>query len=145
MKIIRFVCLSLLLLLTGSLMGCSVFTKTPPDEAVKLAIAQQLAHTQQAIAQDLGSLSDASALSSLKPNFKIEKINVQNRTKVPESEQFLRSKSDRVFYNEAYSVKGTFEASLDNRYQAVEGPFELYLGTNTVDESDVQTWYLIEP
>mgnify|MGYP001030652446 FL=1 len=149
MKVIKLICLSLLLLLTSSLSGCGVFTKTPPDKAVELAIAHQLARTQQTIARDLGILTDSTTLSDRepnfsKPNFKIEKVSVQNREKITESKTLPRSENNSIFYNEVYRVKGTFEASLEDRYPAVEGPFEVRLGTDTTDEADVQTWYLIE-
>ncbi|MGB7488360.1 MAG: hypothetical protein WA901_19360, partial [Phormidesmis sp.] len=69
MKIIKLVCLSLLLLLTSGLSGCGVFPNTPPDKAIELAIAHQLARTQQTIARDLGILADSAAPGGLKPDF----------------------------------------------------------------------------
>ncbi|MGB3670726.1 MAG: hypothetical protein WA984_11475 [Phormidesmis sp.] len=149
MKIIKLVCLSLLLLLTSGLSGCGVFTKTPPDKAIELAIAHQLALTQQTIARDLGILADSAAPGGLKPdffkpNFKVEKVSVQNREKVTEFKPLPRGEKNSTFYNEVYRIKGTFEASLEDRYPAVEGAFEVRLGTDTTDEADVKTWYLIE-
>ncbi len=164
MKVIRLICLSLLLLLTSGLTGCGVFNKTPPDKAVELAIAHQLSQTQQTLAHDLGLLTDKPTANLSQagvpefnvlvpnfptPNFKIEKVNIQKREKVTASKPLPRDQNNRAYYNEVYSVKGTFEASLDDRYRAVEGPFEVRLGTDTASEgaseASMQTWYVIEP
>lgn len=134
MRILRLVCLAFLLMLTS----CSLLSATPPDQAVRMAIAQQLTQTQQSIAKDLGlSPNEASA------DFKIENVDVFERQKVTD-DQLLSHPS----VTEAYKVRGTFKAKLagsKGRNSSTDAPFELYLGTDTTDDSDVQTWFLMRP
>ncbi|MEL6816097.1 MAG: hypothetical protein AAFP03_15010 [Cyanobacteria bacterium J06598_3] len=143
MKMIRLMCLSLLLLLTSCSTLNRVFTQTPPDQAVELAIANQLSHTQQSLAQNLGLLDNNTLPSSLKPNFKIEKVNIQKREKLTEPDRLNYPQVDEI-----YRVSGTFEASLNAPdYEATKSLFEVYLGSEETDpavERDVDTWFLLQ-
>ena len=140
MKVLRRLCLVCLLLSTSFLTGCGGFAQVPPEEAVRLAIAQQLTHTQQAIAQDLGLLASTDN-DSFKPNFKIEKITVKSREKVTDSEI-----SNRRNIQEVYRVRGNFEAKLTrskSKQPPTSSPFELYLGTNPTEANGPETWFLL--
>ena len=124
---LRFILLATLLLLTG----CGVLAQTPPDQAVKLAIAQTLANTQQSLAQDL-------QLDAAKPNFKIKKITVKSRQQVnqPEFKQYP---------GDVYRVRGTFDATLNQSESSQSNPFDLYLSSDTQETDKIETWYLIHP
>ncbi len=128
---LRIICLAMLLLLTS----CGVLAQTPPDQVVKLAIAQTLTNQQQAIAQALN-------LSASKPNFKIEKIAVKNRQKInaPDFKQYP---------GEVYRVSGTFDTKLQGPAKSSQlepnNPFDLYLSTDPQDTSETQTWFLLKP
>ena len=128
---LRTICLALLLLLTS----CGVLAQTPPDRAVELAIAQTLTNQQQDIAQALN-------LEASKPNFKIEKIDIQSRQK-------LTSPDFRKYPGEVYKVRGTFKATLKSatlpNQTNTHSPFELYLSTDPQNPSETQTWYLLHP
>ncbi len=140
MKVLRRLCLVCLLLSISFLTSCGGFAQMPPEEAVRLAIAQQLTHTQQAIAQDLGLLASTDD-GSFKPNFKIEKITVKSREKVTNSEI-----ANRQNVQEVYRVRGDFEAKLThskNQQPPTSSPFELYLGTNPTEASGPETWFLL--
>jgi len=74
-------------------------------------------------------------------NFKLESINISNRQKVTDAALLANPT-----VTEAYKVSGTFLATLiesGDRSNIKDTPFELYLGTDTTDESDVQTWFLL--
>ncbi|MEM9949118.1 MAG: hypothetical protein AAF810_24050 [Cyanobacteria bacterium P01_D01_bin.36] len=146
MKIVRLMCLALLLLLTS----CSLLPQTPPDAAVELAIAHHLSQTQHSLAQDLGILNEQTA-TKLKPNFTIDNIAVKSRQKVTNSslstEQALGSR-----IGEIYKVRGSFDATLtakDFQKKQKNSTFEVLLGRNATETEEnsgsVQTWYLIEP
>ncbi|MEL6160687.1 MAG: hypothetical protein AAFR18_15875 [Cyanobacteria bacterium J06627_32] len=139
MKVFRLICIALLLLLTG----CGVFAKTPPEQAVRLAIAQQLTQTQQTIAENLGTFTANTPSESLKPNFKIEKISIKSREKLTAT-PLLRHPN----LSEVYKVTGTYWATLteqSSQKAQQDTPFDLLLGTDTAEEDEVQTWYLIQP
>ncbi|PZO58727.1 MAG: hypothetical protein DCF15_04400 [Phormidesmis priestleyi] len=126
-----------------ALSSCTAFASVPPDEAVRLAIAQQLTHTQQTLAQALGFESTPA------PNFKIDNLTVKSREKLNPSD-FSRSDIP----SELYRVRGTFETALTApalKAKAVvqqNSPFEIYLASEpqlqdseTTDK--VQTWFLV--
>ncbi len=123
--------------------SCTAFASVPPDEAVKLAIAQQLTHTQQTLAQALGFESTPA------PNFKIDSFTVKSREKLNSSE-FSRNDIP----GELYRVRGTFATALTapalKAKEVVQqnSPFEIYLASEPQPpDSDsahkVQTWYLV--
>ncbi len=125
------------------LSSCTTFTSMPPDEAVRLAIAQQLTHTQQTLAQALGFESTPA------PNFKIDHLTVQSREKLNPSD-FSRNDIP----SELYRVRGTFETALTApalKAKAVvqkNSPFEIYLASepqpqNSENTDKVQTWFLV--
>lgn len=132
------------------LTGCRALAQQPPDQAVRLAVAQQLSNAQQTIAQGLG------ASNPIKPNFKIDKLEVKNRERVSEK-RFQRS----GYPSDIYKVEGTVKATLtaSNRKVQQSGPFKIYLGTNSKDstntadadsqsidsQSKIQTWFMINP
>lgn len=133
-------------LLMGLLIGlssCAAFASVPPDAAVRLAIAQQLTHTQQTLAQNLGFESTPA------PNFKIDHLTIQSREKLNPSE-FSRNDIP----GDLYRVRGTVETALTapalNAKATVQqnSPFEIYLAsqpqTQDVKATDkVQTWFLV--
>ncbi len=134
MKRLKLVCLALLLIV---LTGCGVLSQTPPDQAVKLALAQQLTNTQQAIAQDLGITPSDSP-----PNFKIDQLTVTSRQKLAKS-----SLQRDDIPGDAYRVRGTFEATLTgaNRQIQQSSPFDLYLSADLETDSETQTWFFFQP
>lgn len=90
-----------------------------------MAIAAQLAETQQSLAQQLGlPITEA-------PNFTIDQVQVQDR------EQFQNG-SDLT-----YHLRGTFAATLQVRDRQVkqDSPFEVYL--RPMPEDQEQTWMLM--
>ena len=128
---LRIICLAALLLLTS----CGVLAQTPPDQVVKLAIAQTLTNQQQAIAQALN-------LSDSKPNFKIDKIDIKRREKIS-------STDFKQYPGEVYRVRGTFNTTLRGPTKSSQlesnNPFDLYLSTDPEDTSETQTWFLLKP
>lgn len=142
MKRLQLVCIVLLFWLLTS---CGVLNQVPPDQAIRLAIAQQQTNIRQEISNGLGL--SAQADPTLK--FKIDKLTVASRQKLTGS-----TLSKPGYPDSLYKVRGTFDAILANPEQTIrqESPFELYLGTNSQGkESDkstadtVETWYLIPP
>lgn len=140
MRVLRWLCLICLLLSTSCLTSCRSLAQVPPDQAVQLAIAQQLSHTQQAIAQDLGLL-DMRQGDRVNPNFKIRKITVDSREKISDLESAKRHNIQDV-----YRVRGTFEANLiDSIGQPpAHSPFDLYLGTTPAETNGPETWFLLD-
>lgn len=134
MKKLKLACLALLLIV---LTGCGVLSQTPPDQAVKLALSQQLTNTQQAIAQDLGITT-----SNAVPNFKIDQLNVTSRQKLAKS-----SLQRDDIPGDAYRVRGTFETTLTgaNRQIQQSSPFDIYLSADLEDDSETQTWFFFKP
>ena len=134
MKRFKVVCFSLLLILLTS---CGVLSQTPPTQAIKLALAQQLTDTQQTLARDLGV-----ADSTLAPNFKIGRITVDSRQKLDKSS--LRRDD---IPGDAYRVRGTFEATFtgSNRQIRQSSPFEIYLSADLENDSETQTWFFFQP
>ena len=138
------------------LTSCGALAQQPPDQAVRLAVIQQLSHAQQTIAQGLGDSSQ------LKPNFKINRLEVKNRKRVAEK-RFQR----RGYPSDIYKVEGTVKATLTASNYKVQqsGPFKVYLGTNPKgsdntenvadsqsassesadSESKLETWFMISP
>lgn len=146
MKIVRLMCLALLLLLTS----CSLLSQTPPTRAIELAITQQLTQTQKALAQDLGIWSQQNPENSLKPNFKINSLTVQHRNKLTDLNQLRRPGLSQVV-NEVYRVSGKFDATwTTNNLQRHQknSSFEVLLGREVTDTdsstNSVETWYLLE-
>lgn len=139
MKVFRLVCIAMLLLFTG----CGVFAQTPPEQAIRLAIAQRLTQTQQNIAENLGIVSDNASPERIKPNFTVDDVNVNSREKLTASPLL---KHPNV--GEVYRVKGTYKATLSRQISQKaqqDAPFDLLLGTDTEQSGEIQTWYLIEP
>ncbi|MBE9063124.1 hypothetical protein [cf. Phormidesmis sp. LEGE 11477] len=139
MRVLRWLCLGCLLLLTSGVTGCQALAQVPPDKAVRLAIAQQLSQTQQAIAQDLGLLQGSEDES--KANFKLEKVTVNSREKVTDLESAQRHNIQDV-----YRVRGSFEAKLLHpigQPPPTRSPFELYLGTNPTEADGLETWFVL--
>ncbi|MEM8502646.1 MAG: hypothetical protein AAF716_05775 [Cyanobacteria bacterium P01_D01_bin.1] len=145
MRGLRLLFLVCLLLFTGLLSGCSAFTQVPPDQVVRMAITRQLSHTQQTIAQDLGLLVSADN-EELKPNFRIDKITVETREKVTNSEVGRSEVVQNQNIKEIYRVRGSFEAKLTGsktKQPPISSPFDLYLGTNSNEADDLETWFLL--
>ena len=134
MKRLRLACLILLMIVLTS---CGVLSQTPPTQAIKLALAQQLTDTQQTLARDLGVADSPSA-----PNFKINRITVDSRKKLDKS----RLQREDI-PGDAYRVRGTFEATLTgaNRRIQQSSPFEIYLSADLEDDSETQTWFFFQP
>ncbi|MGB3292738.1 MAG: hypothetical protein WBB01_07130 [Phormidesmis sp.] len=134
MRSIKLACLTLLLVV---LTGCGVLSQTPPNQAVKLALAQQLTNTQQTLAQDLGIFAN-----DLVPNFKIDRLTVDSRQKLAKS-----SLQRDDIPGDAYRVRGTFEATLIGSSRQIQqsSPFEIYLGADPNGDSETQTWFLFRP
>lgn len=148
MKRFGLVCLAALLLLLTS---CGVLAKTPPDQAIKLAVSQTLAKTQDNLAQELGLRNQEERA----PNFKISQLKVASREKLTADDMTLASLNEASL-DEVYRVRGTFRATLttsrslkDNGRFQQTSPFEVYLGTNTVTEQEtteaIETWFLVQP
>lgn len=139
MRVIKLVCIGLLILLSG----CGVFAQTPPESAIRLAIAQQLTHTQQGLAKDLGLTQKSRFANGLEPNFKVDKVYVQRRDKLTDSRVLGRESID-----EAYRVRGTFDATLTGpskqKFQQ-NSSFDLLLGTDSEDVGEIKTWFLLQP
>lgn len=150
---LRLICLGLLLLLTG----CGLWAKVPPDQAIRLAIAQQLASTQQTLAVDLGLASSQSA--ELAPNFNITQLEVTSREKIAEAQSPGQSSGQSSGLSPAqlpgslYHVRGSFSATLTpserpSRQAPIvqKSPFDLYL-SSTPDQHDtsVETWFWVKP
>jgi len=51
MKKLKLLCLAALLIVLTS---CGVISQTPPNQAIRLAVSQMLANTQETLAQELG-------------------------------------------------------------------------------------------
>lgn len=138
MKKLRLLCFTALLILsTAFLVGCSAFAQVPPDQAIKLAIAQQLTHTQNDLAQTLGLQDEAVR----EPNFKINQLTVKSREKLTNPEIQQR------YPGELYKVRGAFEATLTAFGQKTKqsSSFEIYLAHDPQDLSEVDTWFLLKP
>lgn len=136
MKKLKLLCLAALLIVLTS---CGVISQTPPNQAIRLAVSQMLANTQETLAQELGL---ANGMKN-KPNFKINQLKINSREKLP-AEAF----EDRAI-GDVYRVRGTFRTELrTGAYSNSIGqssPFEIYLGTNLQEtDSDVETWFLIK-
>lgn len=135
-KLLVMCCLGILLLLTS----CDAIAQTPPTQAVKLALTQQLLEKQQNLAQNLGLKSDGEAV----PSFQVAHVTVRNRKKMPQ-----KGFPDHIL-GEVYKIQGTFDVSwgttADENVVQKSSPFELYLGTDPQDaDADVATWFLIRP
>jgi len=146
MKILRLMCLALLLLLTS----CSLLTQTPPDQAVKLAITQQLIRAQKSISQNLGITDQQASGNTIKPNFKIDGVTIQSRNRVVDFSQLNYPDLDQIV-DEVYKVNGKFDATLTsenaNRQQK-DSRFEVLLGRKTTqgnqEANPIETWYFVE-
>ena len=148
MKRFGLVCLAALLLLLTS---CGVLAKTPPDQAIRLAVSQTLTKTQDSLAQELGLSNQLEHT----PNFKISQLKVASREKLAADDIKSASLSEASL-DEVYRVRGTFRTTLtiahsskdNNRFQQTS-PFEVYLATNTVAAQDtaeaIETWFLVQP
>ncbi len=153
MKRLQLACLAALFIF---LTGCGVLAQQPPDQAVRLAVAQQLSSAQQTIAQGLGA-QGLGASGQLKPNFKIDRLEVKNRKRVSEK-RFQQS----GYPSDIYKVEGTVKATLTASNYKVQqsGPFKVYLGTNPQESNDtenaadtqspgsqskIETWFMIRP
>ncbi|MEL6552229.1 MAG: hypothetical protein AAFQ63_02015 [Cyanobacteria bacterium J06621_11] len=137
----RTVCLVGLILIVGGLTSCGVLSQTPPEAIIRLAIVQQLTQTQQSLSQALGLNPD-----NVNPNFKIESINVQTRNRLADTGIFSAPQIEQNDVDAVYKVQGTFSAKLQAPGYDTASPdssFEVYLGTNTADLSEVETWFLI--
>ncbi len=128
-----------------ALTGCSLLNQVPPDQVVKLAIAQQLTQTQQTITQALGQPSAA----ELEPNFKIKQLTVSEREKLP-GPTLQKALGDSLagrLSSDVYRVRGTFSAAIAARpHQTQDSPFEVYLSPDfQAGDAEVETWYLLKP
>lgn len=135
-KLLVMCCLGILCLLTS----CDTIAQTPPTQAVKLALRQQLLEKQQNLAQNLGLKSVGEAA----PSFQIAHVTVRNREKLTQK-GFPNHASGEV-----YKIRGTFDVSwgttADENIVQRSSPFELYLATDPQDtDADVATWFLIRP
>ena len=144
MRGLRLLFLVCLLLSTSLLSGCSAFAQMPPDQVVRLAIARQLSHTQQTIAQGLGVAESEG--NDLEPNFKIDKITVKSREKVTDAQIAGSEAVQSQNIQEVYRVRGSFEAKLaqsKTKQPPISSPFDLYLGTSSIEVDDPETWFLL--
>lgn len=116
-------CLALVLTLLTS---CGLLAQQPPEQAVRLAVIQQLSHAQQSIAQTLGAPNELTPSLTLKPNFRIDKLDIASREKVSEK-RFQQP----GYPSDIYKVSGTLSTTLTaaNRKIQQNSPFEVYLGT----------------
>ncbi|CAN5814662.1 hypothetical protein BH23CYA1_BH23CYA1_22830 [soil metagenome] len=128
-----------------ALTGCGLLNQVPPDQVVKLAIAQQLTQTQQTITQALGQPSAA----ELEPNFKIKQLAVSEREKLsgPTLQKALGDSLSNRLSGDVYRVRGTFSAAIAARpRQTQDSPFEVYLSPDfQAGDAEVETWYLLKP
>lgn len=125
------------------LASCGNLAQVPPEEAIQLALTQQLTNVQNEIAKDLGLSTTAP------PNFKIDSLTVSRREKLDE-----RTFPANGYPTDIYRVKGTVETTLmttDGKRQQT-GPFEVLLGTTPSDNdsdaaaaatADTEIWYLL--
>lgn len=136
-------------LLLSGLVSCGALAQSPPEEAVRIAVTQQLAKVQQRIAEDLN-------LSAPEPsNFKVKKLDISSRQKVSD-----RTPAATGYPTDIYRVRGTVETALTTPNGTTEqtGPFEVYLGTtgtsgasgtspasNSATAAETKTWYIIPP
>ncbi len=156
---VKAACLLGLVLLLTLLTSCGILSQQPPNQAVRLAVSQQLSNLQNNIAQGLGIDEPA-----LNPNFKIDKLEITSREKVsnPRFQQ-------KGYPSDIYKVRGTVETTLTAASRKIQqtSPFEIYLGTNALKkaakkseqqnenrskdqsenepENKPETWYLIAP
>lgn len=135
------------LLLAGlamALTSCGVLNQVPPDQAVKLAISQQLTQTQQIITQGLGQPSAA----EFEPTFKIKRLAISEREKLsgPALQAALGDALTNRLSGDVYRVRGTFSAALTARPRQTQSPFEVYLSPDPqASDAEVETWYLLKP
>lgn len=154
MKLVKAIFLVVGLMSLLLLASCGVLAQRPPEQAVKLAIMQQLMNVQQSIAEDLAlPIAESEAV---RPNFEVDKVTVQSRERVKVSElsgrEFLARRYSRGNLTELYRVQGTFETTFVNSAALAahqKGVFDVYLGTDMTSEQmkteDVETWFLLEP
>ena len=116
MKRLQLACLALCLAIGLFLTSCGVLNQVPPDQAIRLAIAQQQTNVRQKISKGLGISEQAS--STLK--FKIDGLNVASRQKLGESKRLPQGYPENL-----YKVRGTFSATVNGSTQKMqqEGPF----------------------
>ena len=136
MKRLKLLCVAALLIVLTS---CGVLPQAPPNQAIRLAISQTLADTQETLDQELGGISG----SGNKPNFKIARLKINSREKLPAG--VLKDQA----IGDVYRVRGTFrtELRMDAYSNSIgqNSPFDIYLGTNPqTADSDVETWFLIK-
>lgn len=141
--------------------SCGTLAQQPPTEAVRLAVSQQMANAQQAIAQGLGMSGGIS--SQPKPNFTLDKLDIKSRERLS-----AKSFQSKGYPSELYKVTGTLTTTLaaSNHKIQQNAPFEVYLGTTPKEtnaqtdnnsenspkdgskdgpESDIETWFMISP
>ena len=128
-------------LLTVSLTSCGTFAQIPPEEAIRIAVTQQLTQVQDAIAQDLGISTPITS------SFKVKEITINQRQKVNDP-----LFSSTGYPDDIYRVSGTVETTLVTEREKTEqtAPFEVYLGTTPSDtaeeknkSADIETWYIV--
>lgn len=124
-----------------SLTSCGTFAQVPPEEAVRIAVTQQLTQVQEAIAQDLG------ITTPLTSSFKVKAITISQRQKANDA-----AFASAGYPDDIYRVSGTVETTLITEREKTEqtAPFEVYLGTTPsnasgekTDSADVETWYIV--
>ncbi len=144
MRGLRLLFLVCLLLSTSLISGCSALAQVPPDQVVRLAIARQLSHTQQTIAQGIGLPGGAD--DKPESNFRIDKITVKSREKITDAEIADSEAVQSQNIQEVYRVRGSFEAKLarsKTKQPPISSPFDLYLGTSSIEVDDLETWFLL--
>ncbi|MEO0457892.1 MAG: hypothetical protein AAF152_15105 [Cyanobacteria bacterium P01_A01_bin.114] len=112
------------------LSACQVLAKVPPQGIVEVAIATQLAQTQQALVEQLAPSTPHT------PNFKLSQIKVDGREALPEGD------------NPRYRVRGTYQATikLPGRQVKDSSVFEIYVEQEpAVSKDSPEQWYLIWP
>jgi len=137
MKKLWIICATVLLI---GLSSCGNLAQVPPEDAVQIAVMQQLVKAQNTISQDLGLPVSAT------PNFKIDRLTIRRREKLNDSMFGAEG-----YPSEIYKVSGTVETTLnalDSKTQHTS-PFEVILGTTPpaleAAAPEVESWYLIPP
>ena len=153
MKTLKLLCCALMLMLLTS---CGILAQVPPDEAVFQAIIQQQIDMQSAVAEGLNMSAGAngSPVISAIPDFEVDKVFIESREKITDSDMKKRAAAHGAYVNELYRVTGTYDATLTKGDQTItqNNPFEVYLGNrpksmrSTVSAAEAaEMWYLLSP
>jgi CDP-diacylglycerol pyrophosphatase len=122
-------CLAAILLLMVS--ACQGFGQMPPQTVVELAIATQLAQTQQSLIIHLAPQTPQT------PNFKLRHVKVTDRETLKPKDQ----------PSPIYHVQGSYQAliQLPSRQVKEDSIFNLYLQPEKDQETQATQWSLVKP